>query len=273
MKINFLAPLAAIASFALASSAFASDVAHNFMPENDLWREDMLEAVPNVTEEMFNQVIQAGRDIYAPAAALRSEKLTINALWADSTVNAGARRMRGEVTINMYGGLARREEITVEGFALVLCHELSHAYGGEPYIRPLSQIAAEGQADYMGAKECLAKVLPMIPQSNDDMLITDNGSTQKICDSRFPTNSDEHTFCLRKFSAGFRLGKLLSVISDKSIPQYNTPDTTEVTETKLSYPATVQCRIDTYAAGFSDWTQPACWFKGGSKNNPVPSLP
>ncbi len=272
MKLNFWAPLILVANLVAASTAFAGNANHSFMPENDLWREDILESVPNITQDMFNQVIAAGREIYAPAAAARGERLTINALWDNSTVNAGARRMSKEVTINMYGGLARRDEITVEGFALVLCHELSHAYGGEPFIKPLAEMSAEGQADYMGAKECLAKILPMIATSNDDMLISDNGSTQKICDARFSENPSEHTFCLRKFSAGFSLGRLLSKVKNDATPQYDTPDSTVVTETLLSYPATVQCRIDTYASGFSGWTQPSCWFKGGSKNNPVAGL-
>jgi hypothetical protein len=109
----------------------------------------------------------------------------------------------------------------------------------------------------------------MIPVSDDNMFTSDNGSTQKICDARFPANTEEHTNCLRKFSAGFRLGKLISVVKNEPAPQYDTPDSTVVTETLLSYPATVQCRIDTFAAAFSNWAQPSCWFKGGSKNNPV----
>lgn len=244
---------------------------HQFMPNNNLWKQDNLEVIPNVSQVDFNAVIDAGEKAYAASAAARGETLTINRLWDDSTVNANCRRKDNAVVLNMYGGLARREETTVEAFALVMCHELSHAYGGEPYKRPDTQVSAEGQADYMGAKECLGKVLEYIRTSDMGLLTSDNGSTQKICDLRFAQNSAEHLSCLRKFSAGFSLGKLLAVVTSKPIPQYNTPDPTTVAETILTYPENGQCRVDTYAAGFLNHTQPSCWFKNGEKFNPVTS--
>ena len=80
-------------------------------------------------------------------------------------VNANCMRNNGVVTVNMYGGLARRPEVTPEGFALVLCHELGHAYGGTPYIFQQAQIAAEGQADYYGEQTCLKALLPHVDWS------------------------------------------------------------------------------------------------------------
>jgi hypothetical protein len=279
MKLTFLKTLAAVLS--LSASAFAAaataqvDSVHQFLPDNDLWREDSLEAIPNINQDVFTQILQAGYNAYAPLAQARDEELIITNKWEDPTVNANARRVRDSlkskmvVTINMYGGLARRSEMSIEGFALVLCHELSHAYGGEPLIRPLTEIAAEGQADYMAAKVCLEKILPHIPSSSEDMLTADNGSTQKICTRLFAENTDEHFLCHRKFSAGFSLGNFLSVAKNESQPQYNTPDPFVTQETLLSYPKTVQCRLDSYAAGFMGWERPSCWFKNGSKNNPV----
>ncbi len=268
-----------LVAFAFATTALADNTFRQFLPENNLWKEDSLEVAPNVTEDLFNEVIKAGTTAYAEAAKQRKEGLIINSLWDNSTVNASTRRVDGTVSINMYGGLARREEITVEAFALVMCHELSHAYGGAPYIRPETQIAAEGQADYIGAKECLNKVLPFVTKSDNQLLNGDNGSIQKICDRNFSKNADENMLCVRKFSAGFSLGKLLAAVTTPPftktpppIPQYDTPDTEVTSDTILTYPATIQCRLDTFAAGFLGWTQPSCWFKNGSKNNPVTGL-
>ena len=135
-------------AFLTTLSAFAN----SFFPENDLWKEDDLyKRNANVTEEMFNKIIDVADSIYQPIAKQNNERLTINRRWTDATVNANASRFFGQVTVNMFGGLARRDEITPEGFALVLCHELGHAYGGTPYINTWNQMSAEGQADFRQA--------------------------------------------------------------------------------------------------------------------------
>ncbi|MBF0206704.1 MAG: hypothetical protein HQK53_07420, partial [Oligoflexia bacterium] len=122
----FLLSLLSLSAYG--SNAFTDDAASlllnanldvnlkQFMPDNDLWMEDdhYKNFQPNVNQVMFNKIIQAGRDAYASNAP------TINANWDDPTVNASTMKIFGMVTINMYGGLARRPEIIPEGFAIVL---------------------------------------------------------------------------------------------------------------------------------------------------------
>jgi hypothetical protein len=240
----------------------AGEVRH-FAPENDLWREDSLEAVPNVDETLFNKVINAALEVYNPIAKQAGDRgIVVNRRWDDSTVNANVTRgLFRRVTVNMYGGLARREEVSGDGFALVLCHELGHAYGGTPYIAAFQKLSAEGQADYYGADYCLQRVLPQIPAPSSDLLSHDNGTIREKCDAEAHVGSAEHNLCVRRLSAGFGLAKLLSVMSGEAVPQYNTPDPTVVPKTLLSYPATTQCRLDTYLAGTFALAKPACWFK------------
>ena len=119
---------------------------NSFLPDNDLWMEDTMDK-SDLGEEMFNKVIDVAYKIYKPISIeFGDSRLTINNKWEDSTVNANVTRFFGKVTINMYGGLYRRPETTVEGFALVLWHELGHAFGGAPYIRAWQKLSAEGQA-------------------------------------------------------------------------------------------------------------------------------
>jgi len=236
---------------ALASTTFASSYSYkSFAPENDLWKEDALLKTTNVTEEMFNKIIDAAYTVFGPMAKQNRESLKINRKWSDSTVNANVSRMFKYVTINMYGGLARRPEISPEGFALVLCHELGHAYGGLPYISTWQKLSAEGQADYSGAKDCLRKIIQTAS------IRTEFEPTAYIQD----TCKDEQ-LCMRAFTGAQSTADLLATLMGETMPDFQTPDKTVVNETLKSYPATVQCRLDTYRTGLLNSRRPACWFK------------
>lgn len=227
-----------------------------FMPDNDLWMEDSYykNFQPNVDRIMFDKIIQAGRDAYASNAP------TINGNWDDATVNASCMKMFGMVTVNMYGGLARRPEITPEGFALVLCHELGHAYGGIPYIRstPLFEMSAEGQSDYYGTLSCYDRIAARVSELSK---IVDTSDLIRIKCEQYQNDQTKYANCLGKMEGGLSLGLLLSRLKNEPAPQYETPDPTVVSATELSYPATIQCRLDSYFAGTLSLPRPACWFK------------
>lgn len=241
------------------SSSFAIAAPHQFMPDNDLWQEDSLEFFSAVDQQTFEDIVQAGREAYLPFAQREGEKLVINALWTDSTVNANACRgcKPKEVTINMYGGLARRKEIIPEGFALVLCHELGHAYGGNPFISIPRQMSAEGQSDYYSTNQCYTKVAAKVPALKMELEVSDY--IKEKCDSKF--ESKNAADCYHSLQGSLSLGALLAELTKEEPPKFETPDTTVVTRTQLSYPRTVQCRLDTYHNGTLDLVRPACWFK------------
>ena len=224
-----------------------------FMEDNDLDTEDS-GFVSGLSQDQFTAIINAAKNLYDESAKAKSETLVINANWNDSTVNANCSRSFGTVTVNMYGGLARRPEVTPEGFALVLCHEIGHAYGGEPYVRPWDQIAAEGQADYYGAQTCLARLLAYIPY--DSSALNPDEYMQSHC-----RNTSNYDGCVRQLEAGMSLARLLAAMKKTDIPTYETPDPMVVPRTLTSYPATIQCRLDTYNNGILYLPRPACWYK------------
>jgi len=228
----------------------------NALPDNDLWKEDKIDKT-NTGQEMFNKVIDATYKIYKPLADANNESLVINKKWSDSTVNANVTRYWGTVYINMYGGLFRRPETTVEGFALVLCHEIGHAYGGTPYIRAYNKLSAEGQADYYGAKECLHQVLKELNLSEYELEPT--YFMEDTCEKAY--TGDRADSCVRSLIGGQSLGNLLATLRKVDQPSYQTPDPTVVEETLVSYPETVQCRLDTYLRGTLNQSRPNCWFK------------
>jgi len=244
----------------LPNLTFANAINNTIVPENNLWEEDQFFLIENITEETFNNIIKVFHEVYDPEATAHNETLTFNAKWASSEVNARSIRNNGVVTIHLYGGLARRKEMTADAFALVICHELGHAYGGEPYFIEASQLSAEGQADYYGAKNCLNKILPKLPNHPQQLLKTNY--TQKICAEQFGNNSPDFDLCLRKLSSGISLGKFFATIDQltNKEPSYETPEKRVVSETILYYPHT-QCRIDTYFNGIFNLARPTCWYK------------
>jgi hypothetical protein len=246
---------ALLAALSLVSiSTTTSYATTSFMPENNLWMEDCVDCKSNgMTQELFESIVKAGRDAYAGEAQARGERLRINALWSNSTVNANACRgcTSGEVTVNMYGGLARRDEVLPESFALVLCHELGHAYGGTPYIVARSQMSAEGQSDYYSTSTCFERIYTRVPA-----LRTTHASYEPAVEELCTDNRR----CRNGLAGAKGLGTLLAVLSRDPEPKFETPDTTVVDATELSYPATTQCRLDSYVAGMLNRARPLCWF-------------
>lgn len=252
MKISFKFLIILSFVFCLFTPNRNSYTSNNIFPENSLWLEDCLycKSFGGITQSDFNLIVDTALKVYKTDADQNNEDLIINKRWTDPTVNADTMRRGQEVVINMYGGLARRSEINKEGFILVLCHELSHAYGGTPYITTYNKISAEGQADYMSSKVCAKKIIDLL------------SLTYSLEPTNFMKEScSNNNTCVTTLSGGLSLGSLLSVISNEPEPNYETPDTTVVSHTLLSYPDTIQCRLDTYFNGAVGKERPRCWFK------------
>lgn len=243
---------------------------NTFMPENDLWRQDCVNCfnANGMDQQLFTKIIEAGKKGYAENARQNGEQLVINNKWTDSTVNADCCRgcEYGKVIVNMYGGMARRSEMNPEGFALVLGHELSHAYGGTPYIEAENRMSAEGQSDYEGARTAYRKIAAYVPELKQDLSYDEY--VGQLCAQK---TGDDFKDCVHGLAGGQALGNLLATLSGEPVPSYQTPDQTRVSRTETSYPATVQCRLDTYLVGTLNRPRPACWFKASATDpNPTP---
>lgn len=238
----------------LVSCGAAAYERHNFMPDNDLWKEDNLALAGNeMTEQLFNRIIDIGEQLYQPVAQQWGEYLYINRMYYDSTVNASAwRDGRGATEIRMYGGMARNVNVTPLGFALVLCHELGHLYALSPYIEPSVWISAEGQSDYFGAGACLYNIAQRLG---------DNTSFEVTPYMESACRGDQ--ICLKRMGAANGLGRLLARLGNQPAPRFETPDPYVAPRTEVSYPRTTQCRLDTYHNAIRGWARPRCWYAGG----------
>jgi len=229
-------------------SALACDIDGNtgFAPTNDLNISASQKSINGVSEEVFNQVIDEVMAIYAPIIKANGDKLVMNRKWSDGTVNASAQRTGKKVIVNMYGGLARHDLVTKDGFAIVLCHELGHHLGGAPKISRSKWASNEGQSDYFANLKCFRKVygtddnITMIQNMDIDATVVTK------CDNIYSNESDA-ALCKRSAMAAKSTADLLATLRNSDIPKFDTPDTKVVSRTNHRHPA-AQCRLDTYFA-------------------------
>lgn len=263
--------------------AFAAPV--SFLPENSL--SISTKSTQGISEAEFLAVIQKVEKTYRPIADDLNIDLVFYKSWTSNTVNAYADRSddhRWNVTF--YGGLARHETITMDGFTLVVCHELGHHFGGAPQKTGNKWSSAEGQADYYGPLKCLRRV--WVKENNEAIIAALNipETVKEKCQQSF-TLSHEQALCMRSSMAALSVAKLMQALEYESItPDFSTPDTSIAPMMNLMHPYP-QCRLDTYfqaalcpvdmnveldegntkrgtchpANGHQIGNRPACWFK------------
>lgn len=242
-----------------------------------------------IDETAFNSVLDRIEAIYAPVIAARGKQLEVVRKWSDGTVNAYAQQSGNTWKISMFGGLARHEEATADGFAAVACHELGHHIGGAPKkgsIWGSSWASNEGQSDYFATSKCLRKFM----EADDNQAVVAAMEIPQIVTDRCEashTTAEEIAMCKRGAMAGQALAKLLNSLRTGSDPvAFTTPDRSVASRTNDAHPA-AQCRLDTYFSGaicdkdaytdpsaddaatgycvrvdgYEDGTRPLCWYK------------
>jgi hypothetical protein len=236
-------------AFSMNIWACSEDGKTGFVEENNLNIPANVKRMGGLSQEQFNAVIEKIETIYSPIVSNLGAKLTINRKWEDGTVNANATRSFGGWVVNMFGGLARHETITEDGFALVLCHELGHHLGGAPKVAMFMNRWAsnEGQSDYFASLKCLRKAF----LSDDNATIVSNLNAPELlinsCSKQHP-NKEDKNICIRIGMAGVSVSNLFASMRNATPAKFETPDPKVVSSTNDAHPA-YQCRLDTYFQG------------------------
>lgn len=205
----------------------------------------------SMTEQEFTAIIQKIEDLYQPIVAGHNQTLTIEADWNNDEPNAHSQQGQGggswKTILN--GGLARRPEMTADGFALTVCHEIGHHLAGYPmYVGDwgmINSLSSEGQSDYYAAQACL-RDLWKAEDNTVDMEALPESIAEK-CDTAWASEA-ERKLCYRIVLAGKSAAETWAAI-DKKIVNLETPDAAIVDNTNHNYYPTPQCRLDTYVAG------------------------
>ncbi len=218
-----------------------------FAPKNNLNIPASQFVDTGITQEQWTAVFDRFEKIYTPIFKAKGATLQLNRLWDDGTVNANASQEDTTWIINMFGGLARYQNMTPDGMALVVCHEAGHHLGGAPVIGgdPTFWASNEGAADYFGVMKCLRKMFADDDNATIVSQLKVEPTIQKTCGAQFKEVTDQ-AICMRGAIAGTLLGRVLGELGqDEAVPSVDTPDKSAVTETDDSHPA-AQCRLDTY---------------------------
>lgn len=262
--LNIMKATTATIGLSLALSSLACDPNGQkgfggFLPENDL-NIPVSKSNKGITETEFNAVIDKVEALYAPIVSNMGGTLKVDRKWSDGTVNAYASQSGKVWNVAMFGGLARHETITADGFALVICHEIGHHIGGAPKKGGSgggwwggssggnSWASNEGQADYFANLKCLRKAF-----LNDDnaAIVANMNAPQKLldaCKQASRGNAADEAICVRGAMAGKSVANLFSKLSNLPEAKFDTPDSKVVTKTDDNHPK-AQCRLDTYFQG------------------------
>jgi len=252
---------AMVLGLTLTGSVFAcsEDGKSGFVPENNLYISADEKNLAGLTEEQFNKTIDKVVSVYAPIVDQLGGNLAVDRNWTDGTVNAYASRAGKTWKVAMFGGLARHNTITEDGFALVVCHEIGHHIGGAPKkggsttggwwggnTSSLSWASNEGQADYWATLKCLRKVF--LNDNNISMMSSLNAPAAVVEACKKNNNAEDTALCVRTSMAGKSVSNLFSVLSSLPTTDFATPDSKVVTKTDHNHPK-AQCRLDTYFQG------------------------
>jgi hypothetical protein len=231
--------------------ACSEDGKSGFLPENDLSIPVGDKNAGGLTEEQFNAVIDKYEAIYAPIISGMGGTLKVNRKWTDATVNASAQRSGSTWVVNMFGGLARHQTITEDGFALVVCHELGHHLGGAPKYKGFLGLnnwaSNEGQSDYFATLKCLRK--GFLNDNNAEIVgrMAIPALLSEKCAAQFADEAEKN-ICIRGGMAGVSVAGLFASMRNQPEGKFETPDQNVVSRTNDAHPAH-QCRLDTYFQG------------------------
>lgn len=194
-------------------------------------------------KKTFDRIIKLFETTLSPLSEATGRKLEIMTDYNENWAQAFARRWETDQII-VYGGIAAIG--SEDTFALVLCHESGHLFGGKPFSDDHNRLSLEGQADYWAAGVCFEKVLPELSPRDPSR------GALKFC--------QEDKICARSVDAFLALTAHFADNRSLPHPALTSKDETIVTTMLLTHPSP-QCRLDTMVAGLKKLLRPLCWFK------------
>lgn len=204
-----------------------------------------------ITKGKAESIIEKVKSIYVPYALSKgNRKLEIKLKWNVKEFGGQAGTRRGIKVVQIAGGTAEHSVMNADSFALIVCHEVGHHYGGLPLKynleRGITDVTAEGVSDYFAISKCLRKVFA----SDNNVAIARTLNAPEIvvrrCSQTWRTE-EEIALCMRTAMAG--LVAVRATEANKGIGPtafFNTPSNDRVVESNIIKHPKLQCRLDTY---------------------------
>lgn len=226
-------------------------VCEGFFPKNDI-KIPMSLTADGISEKEYEDVLVRAEKVFTPIIAQHGGRLVVERDWQDSEFNAYATQQGNSWIVHFYGGLARAKGMSVEGFTVVVCHELGHHIGGAPKVKSFypgqSWASNEGQSDYYATLRCLKQMWT----ANENAEFVKNQKiddlAKKGCEAAH-NNVEDQNYCMRATSGALALTDAFNIVTKSKIPlSLDTPDQKVVKRMDDSHPES-QCRLDTYYQG------------------------
>lgn len=232
----------------LSCFAFVLEAQASFLPEKDLANAVAAKGISSIDEKEFQGVISRIQAAYAPFVKEKGGQLSVSGDWKSEKLNAAASQIGSSWRVVITGALARRPELTKDGFTLILCHELGHHLGGFPFAadgNPFQKpwAANEGQADYFSTQVCARKLWAAETETNAGYRAEVSDFVRQRCDTAWAEEAGQD-LCYRVSAAVKSVTDTMGGILGKPAPNFETPDPAVVAKTSDAHPAT-QCRMDT----------------------------
>lgn len=191
----------------------------------------------------FERIINIFVTKFSPLALTNGRELEFMTDYDEDWVQAFARRWETDQVI-VYGGTAAITNGSEDTFALILCHETGHLYGGNPFSDPFNHLSLEGQADYWGVETCFLEVLTQLSSRSP------SANSLRYCEGQ--------TTCAREVDAFLAVTAHFADNRNLPHPTLLTPDLQVVESNLLTHPSP-QCRLDTMVAAMKHLPRPRCW--------------
>lgn len=223
-----------------------------FVPENEIRVQGLSIGPANMSEADFRATIAKIQQAYEGIVRTHGASLSITGDWNSETLNAGATQMGRTWKVQITGALARRPELSPDGFTLILCHELGHHLAGFAFARsgnPMMGVwaAVEGQSDYFATQACARKLWAADLARNAEFRATVTEYVRERCDQAW-SNENDQNLCYRTSAGVESMTNTMAALMQKPAPRFDTPDTSAVANTLESHPP-IQCRMDTSLQG------------------------
>ena len=185
-----------------------------------------------------NSVVQNIQRVYSPIVAGFGAQLSIVLDLNNNEVNAYAERQGNVWMVTVCGGLVKQQQMTSDGLALVIAHELGHHMAGWPLYTGDLWASIEGQSDTfasIGTKLIFAK-------TTENVKYLERTAVAK-CKRVY--KGQDLRICYHTMWGARSLARLLSDLSGEAQVSFDTPDRSVVSKMSESHPHS-QCRLDTY---------------------------
>ena len=243
----------------------------------------------SVSEVDYLNITSALHSIYGKKVEATNNNLKFTLKDSKQAPNAyAAKTIEGNWEITDVASLLSLQEQTKATLGIILCHEIGHFFGGEPYVvgiqmtpavrsRAPKKMSCEGQADYFATGECIKELANKLPDLFDGNQGLINPLVDHYCDESY-FGKREKVICRESLVASYQAVRVYQRIMEELLvpSSFFGKVENEKSDRTLNYVGEypdLDCRYETFIKGAlcsslnesvcSDmkWKRPACWFQ------------